>query len=637
MTQVLNLETLLKVPYVEPYTGFDFSPDGTQVAFSWNPTGRWEIYVVSLDGSAELAEVGSASPRQITTGPGGKFAPRWSPGGQCLAYVLDLEGGELYDIYVYDLATGQHSNLTPDTPDAIQPNFGWSPDGRWIAFASDRSGRFDTYVIETADRDRDRTAHAKGRPVLSLPYPDWEVHWSPDGRWLAVVAETHGQDYGIFVVPVASEPDKPAYVPIADAGGPICAMDPCWSLDSRRIAFAGRRQAGRGQATPLPHGYFDIGIYELATGQITWVTGGEGDKTSPIWSPDGRRLAYVASDGPVTSLAVLELGRNPVFGKNRVSTYQVEPGVYYQPRFTPDGTHLAFVFDNPCHPGDLWLLSLADGSFQQLTHSLPPELQDAPFTMPTQVRYPSLDGQCVPALLYQPRQAEGLPPAVVYIHGGPNWLTQVTWDPLVQHMVGRGWAVLAPNYRGSTGYGRDWQLANRFDLGGGDTQDVVAGADYLVAEGLADPARIAVTGRSWGGYLTMTSLTHYPERWAAGSAVVPFLNWFTAHANSREDLQHWDLENFGDPQENYDLWYERSPFFFLDRITAPVQLICGAHDVRCPASESVQARDALLAQGKPCDLILYPDEGHSFLKTENVVDAEKRRVSFLAETLERKR
>jgi dipeptidyl aminopeptidase/acylaminoacyl peptidase len=119
--------------------------------------------------------------------------------------------------------------------------------------------------------------------------------------------------------------------------------------------------------------------------------------------------------------------------------------------------------------------------------------------------------------------------------------------------------------------------------------------------------------------------------------VVPFLNWFTAHANSREDLQHWDLENFGDPQENYDLWYERSPFFFLDRITAPVQLICGAHDVRCPASESVQARDALLAQGKPCDLILYPDEGHSFLKTENVVDAEKRRVSFLAETLERKR
>ncbi|MGB5933640.1 MAG: prolyl oligopeptidase family serine peptidase [Anaerolineae bacterium] len=257
--------------------------------------------------------------------------------------------------------------------------------------------------------------------------------------------------------------------------------------------------------------------------------------------------------------------------------------------------------------------------------------------MPTEVRYPSLDGQSVPALLYRPPQVEGLPPAIVYIHGGPTWLTQVTWDPLVQHMVSRGWAVLAPNYRGSTGYGRAWQLANRFDMGGGDTKDVVAGADYLAREGLVDPDRIAITGASWGGYLTMTSLTQYADRWAAGSAVVPFLNWFTGHANSREDLQHWDLENFGDPEKDHDLYYERSPFFFLDRVTAPVQMICGAHDVRCPASESIQAREALVVQGKECDLVLYEDEGHSFLKTENVVDAKKRRVAFLAGVLESSR
>jgi dipeptidyl aminopeptidase/acylaminoacyl peptidase len=201
-------------------------------------------------------------------------------------------------------------------------------------------------------------------------------------------------------------------------------------------------------------------------------------------------------------------------------------------------------------------------------------------------------------------------------------------------MVSRGWVVLAPNYRGSTGYGRRWQLANRFELGKGDTQDVVAGADYMAREGLADPARIAASGTSWGGYLTMTCLTQYPDRWAAGAAVVPFLNWFTSHPNSREDLQHWDLENLGDPVKDHDLYYERSPFFFLDRITAPVQMICGAHDVRCPASESTAAHDALVAQGKPCELLLYPDEGHGFLKTENVVDSKKRRIAFLAQALE---
>jgi dipeptidyl aminopeptidase/acylaminoacyl peptidase len=201
-------------------------------------------------------------------------------------------------------------------------------------------------------------------------------------------------------------------------------------------------------------------------------------------------------------------------------------------------------------------------------------------------------------------------------------------------MVSRGWAVLAPNYRGSTGYGREWQLASRFDLGGVDTEDVVAGANYLEKEGIADPARIAVTGRSWGGYLTMACMTMYPERWAAGAAVVPFLNWFTSHENSREDLQHWDRENFGDPVEDYDLWHARSPYFFLGRVKAPVQLICGAHDVRCPASESKQAYEELIAQGKTCDYVLYPDEGHSFLKMENLIDAKRKRAEFLAAHLE---
>jgi dipeptidyl aminopeptidase/acylaminoacyl peptidase len=612
---ILDLETLLRVPYVDPDWGFDISPDSGQVAFAWNPTGQWEIYVVPLSGDP--------SPRQVTTGPGAKFAPRWSPGGRWLAYVVDLNGGEVFDIYVCDLATGQHSNLTPETPAAIQPSFCWSPDGSKIAFISDRSGCFDTYVMDV------RPAHGlplAGEPrlMLSLPHPDWEVDWSPDGRWLAVTVEAAGQDYWTAIVPVkahrerAEGPGEPRLVTDLSTGSPdhpsapICAKDACWSPDSTRIAFSSDL-----------HGFYNVGIYELKTGRVTWVTEGEGDKDRPAWSPDGQRLACVASDGPVAALAVLDLR------DGSLATHQVEPGVYYQPRFTPNGEHLVFVFDNPRHPDELWTLSAEDGSFRQLTRSLPPDLGDGLFVMPAEVRYPSMDGQTVPGLLYMPRHTEELPPAVVTVHGGPTWLTQVTWDPLIQHMVSRGWIVLAPNYRGSTGYGREWQLASRFDFGGGETLDVVAAADYLAREGLADPARIAVTGTSWGGYLTMTSLTQYPDRWAAGSAVVPFLNWFTCHANSREDLQHWDVENFGDPLENHSLYYERSPFFFLDRIIAPVQLVCGAHDVRCPASESTQARDELLARGKGCDFVLYEDEGHGFLKTENVVDAKLRRVAFL--------
>ncbi len=597
---MLGLETLLRVPQVDPTGGVSISPCGRQVAFSWNATGRWEIYVVPTHGAAE--------PQQLTGGPGAKFAPRWSPDGDRLAYVVDLQGGERYDIYCHTLSTGHCLNLTPDTPDAIQPGFCWSPDGRWIAFASDRSGVFDTYVMPSSG--------GLARPVLSLPYPDWQVQWSPDGRWLAVVAETHGQDSGTFVVPMQGGEAGEAFA-VALEGEPICAKDACWSPDGRSLAFASDL-----------HGQFDVGIYDLENRAVAWVTGGQGDKELPAWSPDGRRLAYVVSQGPVSAIALHEMGGGPA------THFQVEAGAHDRPCFAPDGEHLLFLFDNPRHPCDLWLLSLAGGVARRLTQSLPAEFDGGRFVLPEQVVYPGLDGQQVPALLYLPAEAERSPPAVVMVHGGPNWLSRVTWDPVVQHMVSRGWAVLAPNYRGSTGYGRDWQLASRFDYGGVDNDDVVAGADYLVREGIADPARIALTGRSWGGYLTMTGLTQYPDRWAAGSAVVPFLNWFTGHANSRKDLQHWDLENFGDPEREYDRYYERSPHFFLDRVTAPVQLICGAHDPRCPASESTQAHDRLVAAGKSCDLVLYPDEGHSFLKVENVVDAERRRIAFLARVLE---
>ena len=618
MTQrVPDLDSLLAVPHVDPDHGFDLTPNnGGSVAFAHNGSGQWEIYTLPLDGSR--------APQQVTSGPGAKFAPRWSPDGHRLAYALDLEGGELFDIWVYDLLQGVHTNLTPGTADTIHPQFAWSPAGDQIAFLSDRSGHFETYVLPVGD----------GEPscVFSLRRPDRDVQWAPaapesgpDGGWLAIEVEAEGQDYVTYLVPAA----RGEAVPVSQDGEPIPAKDACWSPDGRRLAFASN--AG---------GFHNIGIYDLAAREIEWITKGPGDKEHPAWSADGRRLVFVVSEGPLTELAVLDLETGGL------SRFAVDRGVHHRPQFTPapvdggqDSEHLVFVFDNPCHPPDLWLMSLEDGSCQQLTHSLPAELVAMPFAMPTLVHYPSLDGTDVPALLYRPQgwqpETHGLPPAVVYVHGGPNWLTQVTWDPLVQHMVGRGWAVLAPNYRGSTGYGRSWQLANRFDLGGRDTQDVVAGADYLAREGLADPVRIAVTGRSYGGYMTMTSLTQYPERWAGGSAVVPFLNWFTGHANSREDVQHWDLENFGHPEKDRDLYYQRSPFFFLDRVAAPVQLISGAHDPYCPASESIQAKDALQALGKPCDLVLYEDEGHVFLKKENVIDAKVRQVAFLAEVLER--
>lgn len=593
--QILDLESLLRVPHVDP-DGVEISPDGKQLAFSWNVTGQWEIYTLALDSVT--------SPKLITSGPGAKSNPCWSPDGKQLAYAFDIDGSEAFDIYSHIIDTDVHINLTPETADAIQANFCWSPDSKHIAFISDRSDRFKTYIL-SLENGAIRLIHDKQSPE--------NVSWSPDGRWLTIVAAATGQDYWTFIVSIAENTFKP----ISEKGLAIAADNAVWSPDSSQVAFCSSHEE-----------LFRVGIYSLASGQINWMTDEvEKGKECLSWSPDGQTLVYITSYEALTEIALLMLETG------ELTTYWVAAGVHHTPHFFPDGKNIVFVFENPCFPGDLWRLALDNGSFQQLTHSLTTELENCQFVMPTNVNYPSLDGKSVPAVLYRPSSPKEKPPAVIYIHGGPTWLTQFSWDPLVQHMVSQGWVVLAPNYRGSTGYGLQWQLANRFDLGNGDTKDVVAGADYLCNEGLSDPKRIAITGRSWGGYLTMTSMTEYPDRWAAGSAVVPFLNWFTGHANSRQDLQQWDLENMGDPVKDYDRYHQYSPFFFLDRIQAPVQMICGTHDIRCPASESVEAKEVLVKQGQECDLVIYKDEGHRFLKIENVVDAIQRQMKFLADSL----
>lgn len=592
---MLDLAQLLRVPSVDSETGFDLSPDGEKIAYAWNPSGQWEIY--------EITPRPGAVPKQLTSGPGGKFAPRYSPDGTTIAYMADLDGSENYHLYLYDRSKDHHRDLIPHINWTLQPYVDWSPDSRRLAIISNRQGCFDTYIYDLGG--------SAEQLIMSNGCPAIEVRWSPAGDWLAIQAETSGQDNGIFL---ASLTDG-KIIPISDQGRMLNAHDPCWSPDGNQLAFCSDRDE-----------FYNIGVYQIDTGQIIWLTTGVGDRTRPSWSPDGRRIVVVFSQGADTSLSMLDLDGGSI-------SYRVGNGLHSRPTFTPDGNSLVCVFDSPSQPPDLWLLSLNRQEKYACTRSLLDDLSHELFVMPEEIYYPGLDGILVPALLYCPDWVTSLAPAVVNIHGGPNWLYQFSWFPLMSHLASRGWIVLAPNYRGSTGYGQGWQNANRFDIGGVDTADVVAGAKHLIHQGLVDPERIAVTGRSHGGYLTMMCLTGYPDLWAGGSAVVPFLNWFTGHQGSRSDLQHWDIENMGSPEVNHDLWFERSPYFFLDRLRVPVQLICGAHDPRCPASESSAARDKLLSLGKEVDFHLYPDEGHVFLKTDNLIDAEQKRVDFLARLL----
>jgi dipeptidyl aminopeptidase/acylaminoacyl peptidase len=606
---MLDLKSLLQVPGVEPVTGFDISPDGRKVAFSWNKTGQWEIFEISL--------TGNLTPRQISIGQGGKFGPKYSPEGSRLAYLVDFDGSEQDHLFLQDFISGKNTDLTPGISFSLQTNITWSPDGNAIAFLADQNQNFDAFVmnLDNASADVSETGILFPiRKILSINRPGWDIKWSPNGRYLAVVFEGPGQDYLTYLV----TPDGKEARAIAIDGVSIDARNPAWSPDGRKLAFDSDLS-----------GWNSIGILELDSQAIVWFKGSQWERYSPAWAPDGKNLVYVAANGAETWLELWREGNPPL------RMQQMEPGLHYSPTFSPDGDSIIFVFDNPSHPDDLWEISFRERNLRQLTQSLPPAMRKTDFIMPDEVIYIGMDGETVPALLYRPQEVGPSTPAVIVIHGGPTWHFSYTWYPFMTHLVSRGWVVLAPNYRGSTGYGRDWQTLNRFDLGGGDADDCAAGAQYLVREGLADPTRIAVTGRSHGGYLTMSCLTRHPALWAGGSAIVPFLNLLNYHEELREDLKHWDIENMGRPDENFELWRERSPYFFLDQVQAPVQIICGQNDPRCPASDSILAYQRLLDLGYQVDFKMYEDEGHSFLKLKNIIDSEIRRVTFLAGILEK--
>jgi dipeptidyl aminopeptidase/acylaminoacyl peptidase len=280
----------------------------------------------------------------------------------------------------------------------------------------------------------------------------------------------------------------------------------------------------------------------------------------------------------------------------------------------------------------LWVYDVKSAKSQQVTNSLVGGVRSQDMVEPVLVHYPSKDGKwTISALLYVPynMQRNGQNAAIVYVHGGPTSQTVNSFNRFIQHIVNQGYMVIAPNYRGSTGYGKEFQQANLFDMGGGDLQDVIGAADFVKATGYLDPKKVVLMGGSYGGYLTLMGVTKAPEVWAAGVPIVPFVNWFTEIANEDPVLQQSDLATMGDPEKEKERYHDRSPIFFVDQIKAPLLLLAGGHDPRCPDSETKQVVEAIQKRGGKVDYKIYENEGHGFAKVENQIDAYKRVSEFL--------
>ncbi|HEX4487077.1 MAG TPA: prolyl oligopeptidase family serine peptidase, partial [Terriglobales bacterium] len=479
-----------------------WSPDGKQIAFISNISGRNNLWVVPSTGGW---------PTQLTISDQRQSAPTWSPDGKWIAFQSDYEGDEQWDIFLVSPKSGMVVNLT-NTRQIAELYPAWSPDGRYLAYQvkPKTSSVYEIDIYDTLMRD---TKHlTSNTPANKM---NTGILWSGDGKWIAYTEEqAKGTDSNIFISEVAT--GKSTLLTPHEGEHVYEAND--LSSDGTKVLFTSN----------AANGYENVALLDVATKKISWLTKDKWEISAGNFSPDGKQVTWKANVDGNTDIYVHTLATG------KTAALPIPKGVNSlggsSSPFTKDGSQLLYYHNGPDAPEDAWVYSIATGKSHQVTHSLVAGIRAAEMVEPVLVHYPSRDGKwTISAFLYVPYNMpkNGLNAVIVYVHGGPTSQTVNSFNRFIQYAANQGYMVLAPNYRGSRGYGKEFQQANLFDMGGGDLQDVLAGVDWLKQTGYPDPKKFILMGGSYGGYLTMMGVTKSPDTWAAGVPIVPFVNWFT--------------------------------------------------------------------------------------------------------------
>jgi dipeptidyl aminopeptidase/acylaminoacyl peptidase len=561
---------------------FDMSPNSQWLAYSANKREQWTVYIRDLKTKKEKALIKS---RQSV------LNPEFSPDGQWIAVQSDFEGDENFNIYVVPTKGGEVRKLTDTPADSAFPR--WSPDGSKIAFISNR------------DRDRENifvmdAAGGEAKQLTRIEDIVNEIAWRPDGRSVVFSAGFGIGDW-VGLVDMEGNMEKLVSFPNSEnyIAGEMGRPEP-WSPNGRELAFVSNI-----------HDHLDVGILDLETRQVRWLIESRWDKTMPLWSPDGARIAYMENqDGNVALLTITPSGRDI----RKITPFK---GTASRALWHPDSRGLFYVHSTFIKPNEIMYRRRNRAS--RIVSGAAMKLPQKELATPKLVWYSSFDGRKIPAWLFVPPTKRSRRAALVDPHGGPEAQVLNEWDAGYQFLVALGYVVLAPNYRGGTGYGRAWRRVSDQDLGGGDMKDIIAGGRWLLKNKHCPPDRLGIIGVSYGGYSVAHCLEQAPDLWAVGVSIVGYFNWFTATKNERGNLQMYDRNKMGTAEGNAELLRKYSPIYHLDKIRAPVYFTGGAHDPRCPVTEARQMVEEMRKMDKTVDYLEFPDEGHWPRKISNQI------------------
>ena len=587
------LRELLEVSWALPA---DVRDDGTALV-RWNVPGSFQLYLVPPDGApVQLTDLGEPA------------SGRFVPGSDRILLSFDEGGNERSQLYLLDARPGSTPEPLVVEPELMHETPRLDTEGRRLAYACNRrNGRdLDVYVRDLDTREE--------RCVFVGGYCE-VAGFSPDGRWLGVLQLTGNTgDNDLHLVDLADDTARLVAPEEHDAvfGAPV------WASDSASFLFP--TSSGRDTVA--------IARYLMVSGAWSYVIEDDWDLDC-VGDPGGRLLAVHANVDASSRLEVYDA----VTLELRRAVELPERGMLEGLVVSPSGDRLAYGFSSAVSAWNAWLVDTASGISRPLTES-PTAVPEDSLVAPTVERFSSFDEEPIPFIVYRPA-GDAPAPVLIEIHGGPEAQRRPMWIPLVQYLAARGFAVVQPNVRGSTGYGKRFEHLDDGRLRLDTVRDVAALHDRLAADGRFAADQAVLYGGSYGGYMVLACLAFEPERWAGGVAVVPISSFVTFLRNTSEYRRAFREREYGSLEHDLEFLVEASPITHVDRIRAPLFLIHGANDPRVPLSEAEQIHRAVSERGIRTELLVYDDEGHGLQKLPNRLDAYPRVVSFIDEILGR--
>jgi dipeptidyl aminopeptidase/acylaminoacyl peptidase len=587
----------------------------------WSPTRREMLIATRFADTAQLhvVKMPGGERQQLTffadAVTGGRFHPN---GGDYILFAKDIGGGEWYQLYRYDMASGDVTLLT-DGKSRNLPG-PWSSGGDQIAYMSTRRTGKDTdlWVMNPADPKSDRL-------LTKLEGGGWGPEdWSPDDSKILLKEEISLNE---------------AYLWLVDAKtGEKTALMPNGTKRGDKIAYGDVRfsKDGKGLYVTTDSGseYMNLAYVELGRPEIKFLITGAGAK----WdverfdlSHDGQLIAYVKDEDGVSVIHVRRTAEQA-----EIPLRNVPVGVVTSLKWRPNGHELGFSLTNARRPGDCYSLDVTTGKLERWTTSETAVKTDA-FPQAELVRWKSFDGKEISGFLYKPpAKFTGMRPVLVVIHGGPEGQTQPTFVGRSNYYLNElGITLIYPNVRGSTGYGKTFSLLDNGFKREDTYKDINALFDWIGTRPDLDAGRIAVTGGSYGGHMTLAVSTFYSDRIRCSVDIVGMSNLvtFLEHTEAyRRDLRRVEYGDEREPKMR-EFLEKIAPMNNIEKIKKPMFVIAGKNDPRVPVSESQQIADALKKQGTPVWLLIAKDEGHGYRKKGNQDFQFYATVEFLQEYL----